>query len=986
VAAGTYIEYVVINKTVTLQGGWNSTFTARDPAAYRTTLRPPDASFSVVYIQGQFGNPGAVAPTLDGFTITGGGGGNHGGGLRITSSNAVVSNNVITGNVGYLLGGGVWVQNGAPLLQNNHIQNNHITPGSGGWGGGVMLENTQATLIGNVIASNSIHDSFGYGGGVAIQGGGPVYLTNNTILSNMAATITSTTPQYDQGYGGGVYVENAPINLTGNTIQGNKANGVHGFGFGGAYGYGGGVYVVGSTAFTLTANSIISNTAGYKYYVYLSGGGLQVETSSGSLTGNVIRDNHANGNILFGNGGGLAVFTSTISIQGGQILTNTTAINCEGYGGGLYARGSQVSLDAVTLQGNCAANTPFYGLGGGLAFFNTPYTLTNDLVVQNRSYFNDTSVGGLYAASKSPGYLINNSFVNNKGQGIRSASPITLTNNIVMGHTTGISLTAAVPVNVTYNDFYNNTTHQRGFALNNTNIIINPQLDAAYHLLATSPVIDAGTRLKAPFSDIDGQPRPMAGAGGLYRFDIGADEFSGPAQVNRSLAKQPADFTLIGPGNPQDDPASDGSNDWIGYAVSGGDLNGDQRADLLVSAPNLSSRFSGGPNDDGRLFALYSAGARRLGVTDLYTDTPSLEVRSWLHQQHLGKSFAAGDINGDGQSDLIAGASGAANFDVTGTLYIFGGGPGLNGTLTLSPTLQASYRILSAQNTSTFAEANELAAGQLNGTGPQDLAVGEANASAAGRAGAGQVYVFFGSNSLPALWDLHVLSASLTIYGPAVNAGLGSLAIADVNGDGQPDLIARSTTALYIFDGPLAPGVIDLATDNTHSVLTGLADGPLAAGDVDGDGKADVILGDGSHTRVLRGDSFTTLATFNGPSTARSLSTLDWNKDGKADILIGQSDQESVYVVMGSGSLSGTASILDRADWVITGEQAHDQFGWSLGSGDLDADGVPDLIIGSRSHVLTTRSDPHFNDAGAVYVLYGASSQRPLYLPFIGKG
>ena len=985
VVAGTYIEYVTINKTVTLQGGWDFSLTIRNPAANITIIRPPDPSFSVVYIQGQFGDTGAVAPTLDGFTITGGGGGNHGGGLRITSSNAIVSNNVITGNLSYLLGGGVWVQNGAPLLQNNHIENNHIIQSNDGLGGGVMLENTQAALTGNLIANNSIYNSYADGGGVAVQGGGPVMLTNNTIISNVAATLTSTLPQNDKGYGGGVYVENAVANLTGNLVQNNKANGIYAFGFGGAYGYGGGIYIVNSPVFTMTGNTIISNTAGYKYYVYLSGGGLEVESSAGLLTDNVIANNHANGNILFGDGGGIAVFTSTLSIHGGQILTNTTAINNEGYGGGLYAQGSTITLDAVLLKNNAAGNTPFYGLGGGLAFFHSPYTMTNTLVVQNITYPNDTAVGGLYANATSPGWLVNNSFVNNKGQGIRAAAPITLTNDIIMGHTTGISMTsAAVPANVTYNDFYNNTTNQRGFTPNNSNIVINPLLDASYHLQALSPAIDAGTRPHAPFIDIDGQLRPMAGPGGLFRFDIGADEFTGPAQVNRNLANQPADFTLIGPGNPQDNPTSDGSNDWIGYAVSGGDLNGDNRADLIAGAPNLSSRFTGGPNDDGRVFALYNNGTRRLGVVDLFSTSPDLEVRSWLHQQHIGQSFAVNDINGDGQSDLIVGASGAANFGITGTVFIFAGGPGLHGTLTLSPTMQASYRILSDQNTSSFAGANALATGQLNGTGPDDLAVGEANATVAGRTGAGAVYVFFGSSSLPALWDMRVLSASLTIFGPAVNAGLGRVTIADVNGDGKPDLIARSTTTLYVFDGPLSPGVIDLASDATHTVLTGLNDGPLAAGDVDGDGKADILLGDGSQVRVIRGGSFAAMTTFTGV-TARSLGTLDWNGDGKAEIVIGESGKERAFVVMGSAALSGTADITDRANWFITGEKAGDQFGWSLGSADLDADGGVDLIIGSRSHTLDNRADAHFNDAGAVFVLYGQPGVKHLYLPVVRR-
>ena len=167
-------------------------------------------------------------------------------------------------------------------------------------------------------------------------------------------------------------------------------------------------------------------------------------------------------------------------------------------------------------------------------------------------------------------------------------------------------------------------------------------------------------------------------------------------------------------------------------------------------------------------------------------------------------------------------------------------------------------------------------------------------------------------------------------------------------------------------------------------MLGGLNDGPLAAGDVDGDGKADLLLGDGSQVRVLSGAAFTPLVTFTGV-TARALHALDWNGDGKAEIVIGQSSIESAFVVLGRSAFSGSASLADYANWIITGEQAGDQFGWSLGSGDLDADGAADLIIGSRSHVLNTRSDAHFNDAGAVYVLYSQSGLQSIYLPLVMK-
>ena len=214
VAAGEYIEYVLIDKTVTLEGGWDAGFTDRDPATRIATIRPPDPSFSVVSIAGVFDDTSAVKPTLDGFTITGGGGVEHGGGLRIVDSDALVRNNVITNNVGYFLGGGVWVQRGAPTLEANRIANNRGDDGASG--GGVQLENAQAVLIGNLIASNSMSNGAGTGGGVDVTSG-TVLLIGNTIVDNTADD------GVNPGTGGGISVRNAQYTIINTIVARNRA-------------------------------------------------------------------------------------------------------------------------------------------------------------------------------------------------------------------------------------------------------------------------------------------------------------------------------------------------------------------------------------------------------------------------------------------------------------------------------------------------------------------------------------------------------------------------------------------------------------------------------------------------------------------------------------------------------------------------------------------------------------------------------------------
>ena len=512
---------------------------------------------------------------------------------------------------------------------------------------------------------------------------------------------------------------------------------------------------------------------------------------------------------------------------------------------------------------------------------------------------------------------------------------------------------------------------------------MNPQLTANYHLNAGSPAIDAGTHTNAPNRDIDREPRAMIGTSGLYKIDIGADEFTGVPQTIRELANQPADFTLIGPGNPVENPDSTGPNEWIGYSVAAGDVNGDGRSDLLTGAFNHADDFDNGIADSGRVYSLFGNGTRRLGTIDFFNTTPSLEVRSYLNQQHIGSSLTSADLNGDTTRDLIIGASGAANFNVKGSVFVFQGGAGLAGIKTLSPTNQASWQFRSGEATSSFAAPNALAAGKLNNDAIDDLVIAEGNATGpGGRTNAGAVFVFFGSASLPALWDLATMPASLTIYGPTTNAGLGRVAVGDVNGDGKLDLVVRTFTNAYIFYGPLSAGTIDLASASANATITGLTNDWVAAGDVDGDGKADIILGLTNETDVVRGGTLVATQTIGAAAAARftgvtpqALHAFDWNADGKAEVGVGDPLNNRTFVVFG-GALSGAADVADRAKWIITGEIAGDKFGFSISGGDLDTDGTGDLIVGVRQHNVTNHT-LHFEDAGAVYVFYGVPVPLP---------
>jgi hypothetical protein len=873
VAAGTYIGAVALDENVTLEGGWNAAFTARDPASFISTIVPGvgDTS-SVVSTFGPAANPAASTPVLDGFTIEGGRadlGSNHGGGVRLRFSQATVRDCVIRGNRGYLLGGGVWVQGGSARFERVRIEANVGTDGA--LGGGVMLENASATFEDSVIQDNGIADSSGSGGGIAIQGGADVPL--RLVLRRSVIAGNSAGPNC-QGSGGGLYVQ-VPDNLRVDVVLDRvrfSANCAHFMG--GAIG----IDSTGSVSYTATNSVFAANNGG--------GNGDEIHVATAAATG---------------------------------VLRNVTLVGRPGSDRGITTGGHFTLVNSIVR-----------GFATGVDYFGAQLSATFN-------GFHD---------------------------------------------------------NVTHLKVNNVAT-----APDATNLLVDPLLDASQHLQAGSPMIDAGMRTPGPFRDIDGDPRPSAGPAGRFRLDIGADEFPFPeAQLVYDEAGEPVDLAVVGPGDPPEDPNdTTANNEFIGFSSLGADFTGDGLDDLLIAATGWSNDFDDPAQEaTGRLFGLFNFGSRPTGVRDLLLDTPEdLTIHSELMRQRLGSELASGDVNGDGRRDLVIGSFDVGNEQVPGVFVLFGGSS-LSGTRLVSSSAPADFTLMApARDVLAFAAPDALRSGNLGADASDDIAVGDALADDGANQDAGAVFVIFGRPGLSGVLDLADTPADFTLYGPAANALLGSstdqtvagLALGDLNGDAWLDLVARSPTQAHVVFGPLSSGVRRLASTPADVRIDGLEDGKVIVADVTGEGRPDLVLGSGDGLRILPGpfsagqtfsvESAAVLTLTGGGARAGSLAVADLVGDARPDLIVGSTSDPvfggQVHVVAAGVRASGSVPIDEVSSLaVVESSGLANRFGFDVSAGDLDSDGRSDLIVTDRNgFAYTDHGFADANDAGRAYVIYG---------------
>lgn len=334
-----------------------------------------------------------------------------------------------------------------------------------------------------------------------------------------------------------------------------------------------------------------------------------------------------------------------------------------------------------------------------------------------------------------------------------------------------------------------------------------------------------------------------------------------------------------------------GDSHAFGAAVaSGGDLNGDGYADLVVGGPNAVD----GPSGQVYVYRGGAAGLNSTPMTTLVSSPPGFVYSG------LGEFVAsAGDVNGDGYADLAAG-------DGRGVLIYLGGASGP------SPTPS----VLSDLSPATHFGSPFGSVGDVNGDGYADFFVGASGWIRGGAPDPGHVFVYLGSAVGLNTFPTTTLSEADDLFGQRT-------AIADdVNGDGYADLVSGSQygNTVYVYLG----GRTGLSTTSTR--LTGpsrtfnFGDSVASAGDTNGDGYADLVVEDpgyggsydGGHAFVCLGGptGLSALpATAPGPSN-NGVGVGDLNGDGFADFaVVGSVDSwvtVSIFVYFGGATGLGT--------------------------------------------------------------------------------